>query len=71
MIDMPNDLDDACALFEEKSAALNAAVNAVEEEQKLGRSGVSAYSKAAMLQRELNDFALRLQARISQELEKL
>ncbi|WP_433909514.1 hypothetical protein [Sphingomonas yabuuchiae] len=71
MIDMPDDIDDAFALFDEKSAALAAAVTAVEDDQKRGRSGATAYAKAAMLQRELQDFASRLQARIDQELEKL
>jgi hypothetical protein len=71
MIDMPEDLDDAIALFDEKSAALDAAVKAVEEEQARGRSGVTAYSRAAMLQHALREFGQRLQARIGQELEKL
>ena len=71
MIDMPENLDDAFVLFEEKSAALTAAVTAVEDDQKRGRSGIAAYAKAAMLQRELQDFASRLQARIDQELERL
>ncbi len=71
MIEMPEDLDDAFVLFEERSAALAAAVTAVEDDQKRGRSGTTAYAKAAMLQRALQDFASRLQARIDQELEKL
>ncbi|MEH3100602.1 hypothetical protein [Sphingomonas adhaesiva] len=71
MIEMPDDLDDAVALFEEKSATLDDAVKAVEQDQKHGRSGVTAYSKAAMLRRELQDFAERLQARIGDELGKL
>lgn len=71
MIDMPEDLDDAFALFEEKSAALEAAVTAVEDDQKRGRSGVTAYARAAMLQWELREFAQALQARIGDELARL
>lgn len=71
MIDMPHDLDDAIILFEEKSAALAAAVAAVGDDQKRGRSGITAYAKAAMLQRAMQDFASRLQARIDQELGRL
>lgn len=71
MIDMPEDLDDAFELFDEKSAALAATVTAVEDDQKRGRSGITAYAKAAMLQRAMQDFASRLQARIDQELGRL
>ncbi|MFN3674516.1 MAG: hypothetical protein ACK4TC_00955 [Sphingomonas pseudosanguinis] len=71
MIDMPDDLDDAFALFEEKSAALDAAVAAVENDQKRGRSGVTAYARAAMLHWELQEFAQALQARIGDELARL
>jgi len=71
MIEMPDDLDDAIALFDEKSAALAAAVKLVEEEQAGGRTGVSAFSRAAMMRRALQDYAERLQARIHDELGKL
>lgn len=55
----------------DRTCAHRRAVKAVEDDQKRGRSDITAYSKAAMLQRELQDFASRLQASIDQELEKL
>jgi len=71
MIDMPPDLDDAIALFTEKSANLDAAVKKVEEDQALGRSGISAYSKAKMLRDELEVFGRSLEERITDALSKL
>ena len=71
MIDMPPDLDDAIALFAEKSANLDAAVKKVEEDQALGRSGISAYSKAKMLRDELEVFGRSLEERITDALSKL
>jgi hypothetical protein len=71
MIDMPPDLDDAIALFAEKSAILDAAVKKVEEDQQLGRSGISAYSRAKMLRDELEAFGRLLEERITDALSKL
>lgn len=71
MIDMPPDLDDAIALFAEKSAILDAAVKKVEQDQALGRSGISAYSKAKMLRDELEVFGRSLEERITDALSKL
>lgn len=71
MIDIPPDLDDAIALFAEKSAILDAAVKKVEEDQALGRSGISAYSKAKMLRDELEVFGRSLEERITDALSRL
>ncbi len=71
MIDMPPDLDDAIALFAEKSVILDAAVKKVEEDQALGRSGISAYSRAKILRDELAVFGRSLEERITDALSKL
>lgn len=63
---MPEDVDDAYALFQRKAAALDAALGETENEQADGRSGYAAYKRAEALAAELHEFSRVLAERIEE-----
>lgn len=63
---IPQDLDEAFALLNQKAAELDAALDATEAEQASGRTGHQAYLHARRLADELNEFGRVLTARIEE-----
>lgn len=63
---IPDDLDDAFALFSQKAAALDAALNATEAEQARGRTGHQLFLQAQHLADDLKEFGRILAGRIEE-----
>lgn len=63
---IPQNLDEAFALLNQKAAELDAALDATEAEQAAGRTGHQAYLRARQLADELNEFGRVLTARIEE-----
>lgn len=68
---VPDDIDEAYEMFDDKVAALNAAIRATEVEQSEGRTGHRAYLHAQQLEDELKEFSRKLSARIDEALRTL
>lgn len=54
---IPDDLDDAYALLQQKAQILDAALDATEAEQAQGRSGHAAYVHARQIAEELKELS--------------
>ena len=65
-MDMPENIDDAFAKFQQLAAKLDEALKATEDEQAPGRSGYSLYLQAQKLSEEVNQFGQELTRRIDQ-----
>lgn len=65
-MDMPDNIDDAFARFEELAAKLDDALKATEDEQAAGRSGYNLYLQAQKLAEEVNQFGQELTRRINE-----
>lgn len=65
-MDMPDNIDDAFARFEQLAAQLDDALKATEDEQSAGRSGYNLFLQAQSLAEEVNQFGQELTRRINQ-----
>lgn len=65
-MNMPDDIDDAFAKFQEIAARLDDALKATEDEQAAGRSGYQLFLQAQKLSEEVNQFGQELARRIDQ-----
>ena len=63
---IPDDLDDAFALLEQKAQMLDAALNATEAEQAEGRSGYAAYIKSRQIAEEFKELSRVVVTRIEE-----
>lgn len=54
---IPDDLDDAFELLQQKAQVLDAALDATEAEQAQGRSGHASYIKARQIAEELKELS--------------
>lgn len=70
-MEVPDDIDDAFALFKAKAEALDAALDATEAEQAAGRSGYASYLHAQKLSEDVNHFGRELARRIDEARSKL
>jgi hypothetical protein len=68
---IPDNIDDAYDLFNQKAAALEEALSATEAEQASGRTGHQAYLHARQLGDDLKEFARLLTERIDKALKTL
>jgi hypothetical protein len=65
-MDMPDNIDDAFARFEQLAAKLDDVLKATEDEQAAGRSGYNLYLQAQKLAEEVNHFGQELTRRINE-----
>ena len=65
-MDMPENIDDAFAKFEQLAAKLDQALKATEDDQAAGRSGYNLYLQAQKLAEDVNQFGQELTRRIDQ-----
>lgn len=63
---IPDDLDDAFALLQQKAQVLDAALDATEAEQAQGRSGHAAYLKARQIAEEFKELSRVVVTRIEE-----
>lgn len=63
---IPDDLDDAFALLQQKAQVLDAALDATEAEQAEGRSGYGAYVKAREIAEEFKELSRVVVTRIEE-----
>ena len=63
-VDMPDNIDDAFAKFQQLASKLDEALKATEDEQAAGRSGYDLYLQAQKLSEEVNQFGQELTRRI-------
>lgn len=63
---MPDDIDDANEIFQQKVRDLDAVLDAVDAEQARGRSGYAAVQRAQQVAEELKEFGRELAARIAE-----
>lgn len=63
---IPDDLDDAFALLQQKAQVLDAALDATEAEQAEGRTGYAAYVRAQKIAEELKELSRVVVSRIEE-----
>ena len=63
---IPDDLDEAFALLQQKAHVLDAALDATEAEQAQGRSGHAAYLKARQIAEEFKELSRVVVTRIEE-----
>lgn len=65
-MEIPDDIDEAFAKFQQMAAKLDDALKATEDEQAAGRSGYNLYLKAQKFSEEVNQFGQELTRKIDQ-----
>lgn len=63
---MPDDIDDAFAMFQQMAEGLDDLLKATEDEQAAGRSGYQRFLEATRLSEDLHQFGQELTRKIDQ-----